>query len=306
MREEELDEIYNILLEQIKIQNIKNSLFETDSDKIINAYDAIHEFWTLWTYIIDSKEELLSRITFRIYHKESSIIVIQSFIQALTGHYNAANTLLRTVLELYIKGAYYDCLAHEIYRSKLPLETKKGKYTIRKIIEDRIKENPEEYTDLENITVKVLFIIDPLIYNYSNDKDYYLNNFREIIIDLTKLGLFYPMDNNKSSDEPVNQIYGIYKSLSQNVHAKHYSIDIMRRISKTNEFLEPKVIKEDLELYLHHLNTVIDIGTLTEFNILKDLIDGDRNIENKLRSRLKTLDDLNLYYTFRAIKEFVE
>lgn len=305
MREEELNEIYNILLEQIKIQNIKYSLFKMDSDKIINAYDSIHEFWTLWTYIIDSDEELLSRMTFRLYHRESSHIILQSFILALSGHYNAASTLLRAVLELIIKGTFYDCLAHEKYRSKLDLSTRKGKYTIRKIIEDEIKSNPKE-GDIEDFSANVLFIIEPLIYNKLDHKKYHLPNFRETIEMLIKWGLFYPIDNDLSSDDATNEIYDIYQRLSENVHAKHYSIDIMRRASKTNKLLEPTVIKVDLELYLHNLITVIDIGTLTEFNILKGLINYNSVVENKLRNRVDTLNNLNLYYTCKAIKDFVE
>ncbi len=303
--DKEIKEMFNKILGPIGQHNIETSLSESDSDRIVRIYDSIHEFFTLPTYIVDSDKAFHSKIAFLIYHKESCDMILQSFIQALSGHYNAANTLLRAAFELYIRGTFYNCLVYEKYRCKLDLKTRKGKYTIRKIIDDGIKENPERY-NIEELSTKILFIIDPLIQEYECDKRYHLPSFRDIIKNLVEWNLFDPMDKKEPIDKTVNEIYDIYKVLSKNVHAKYYSTDIIRRISTGNDMFETRVIMEDLAFYLINLHAIIDIGTLIEFNVLKDSISNDLEIKNKLKSRLGTLDNLNLYYTYKAINEYVK
>ena len=54
----------------------------------------------------------------------------RAFWEALAGYYNVANIILRSVLELVIYGAFWECLAHKRFRENAEVIRKKAKVKI--------------------------------------------------------------------------------------------------------------------------------------------------------------------------------
>jgi len=64
----------------------------------------------------------LQKSAFLTYHREAFYQAHRSFLEALAGYYNAGYALLRNTQELMIKGAFWECLAHEDFISGIELK----------------------------------------------------------------------------------------------------------------------------------------------------------------------------------------
>ena len=99
-------EAFSHCLKELNIPNIAISLQRCDFEKIQKAHDSIHEFMLIPTGLINSNEDFWAKSAF-IYHSEAFDQAHRSLLEALSGYYNAACTLLRNALELILKGAFF-------------------------------------------------------------------------------------------------------------------------------------------------------------------------------------------------------
>jgi hypothetical protein len=113
-----LEEAFNHILKEIGILNIIKSLRKGKFKKLQEAHDSIHEFIYLAPICCPKQANWHSKSAFLTYHWEAFHLAHRAFLEALSGYYNTAYILLRGTLELLLKGAFWECLAHKKFRDK--------------------------------------------------------------------------------------------------------------------------------------------------------------------------------------------
>jgi len=104
--------VFSHTLAEIEIPNFAISIQKSDFEKLRKAHDSIHEFIYIAPHLVDFDEEFRAKSAFLLYYyNEVFEQAHRSFLEALSGCYNAANTLLRSTLELLIKGAFWEYIA---------------------------------------------------------------------------------------------------------------------------------------------------------------------------------------------------
>lgn len=306
MDENKLKKIFSHIIEELQLPNIAMSLHKSDFEKLEKVHYSIHEFALLPTYFIDSDEIFQAKSAFLMYYNEVFERAHRSFLEAITGHYNAAYTLLRNTCELLIRGAFYECLAHKKFRNKLKSKTKSGKKTLKGLIDELIKENPKMQDQLEKISGSILGGINVSL-EEEYKKEISIPNLREIVEQLSKWSIFDPIQEIHNQ-KPVEIVYDdIYKRLSKDVHVRPDRTDIGRRIDSGEEnFFEVKVMPHELNNYMEFLHILMDLGIVIELNILEDLIIQNEDLKNKLEERLPVILDLELFHSSTKIEKLLK
>jgi len=298
--------VFSHTLEELEVPNLAISLQRSDFEKLRKAHDSIHEFVYLAHHLVNSDEEFLVKSAFLLYHNEVFEQAHRSFLDALSGCYNAANTLLRSTLELLIKGAFWECMAHKKYRDTAEVIKKTGtkignsKVTLIDWLNEIFKRNLSIEDELEKTSAGIFDKISPLF------KDEELRNIipyvKRIVEQLSAWNVFDPIQEVfTNSVEYVYDIY--YKELSADVHVIPDKTNIGKRLLAEKELFETEIIPEELNDYVETLHKVIDIGIVIELNILEDLIIENEESKKWLRERLINLMELELNFASTKIAE---
>jgi len=270
------------LTSELGLDNIKTSLgilFE----KSRKAHDSIHEFILIAPLLLSptppEKEPSFHRKSaYVLYQWEAFDLAHRSFIEAHCAYYNAAFILLRSTLELIIRGAFFECLAHREFREKSDIIDKDQRGTnLRKFILDVIKLAPETEGDFERISASILDKISKIIINRNYDP-----SFAVMVKQLSTWGI---LDGINKPSRVVNALYG---KLSPDVHALPDQIDVGRvllygsgKLFGPREVM-PKVLKDFLDI----LHKVTDIGVLITLNVWKSNILEYDEVREQLRKRV--------------------
>ncbi len=300
--------ILNIALshtrKEIGLANMRASL-KNNYEIIQKTHDSIHEFVYLAPLCIPSQLGVTwhSKSTFLTYQWEAFYQAHRSFLESLSGYYNAAYVLLRSTLELIVKGAFWECLAHERFREKAtPLQLEKGKgkrKSLKDWIDALIEQEPSVRKDLEETSAAIFDKTAILFKNRQFQKQFvYIPAFSVMVNQLIEWEII---------DIP-NSFAIVYKKLytdlSRDVHVVPDATDMGRRLVAEKDFMENEVIPEELTKYMKTLHEVIDLGIAVELNILKDWIKlGDNS---KLKERLDTLRDLGLKQSLGKLEALVQ
>lgn len=285
---------------EIGMANMRTSL-KSDYETIQKTHDSIHEFIYLAPLCLPSQPGVTwhSKSAFLTYQWEAFHQAHRSFLEALSGYYNAAYVLLRSTLELIVKGAFWECLAHERFREKatpVQLERGKGKRkSLKDWVDAVIEQEPSVRKDLEETSAAIF------------DKTAILFNDRQFQKQFVYIPAFSVMVNQLIEWEIIdipNSFAVVYKKLytdlSKDVHVVPDGTDMGRRLLAEKDFMENEVIPEELTKYMKTLHEVIDLGIVIELNILRDWIElGDKT---RLKERLPTLEDLGLNYGVAKLK----
>lgn len=281
-------ELYSHLEEEIGIPNIALSLSKDDG-KIEKIHRSIHEFVCLPAQLIDSEELFQAHSAFFVvYHGEIFDVAHRSLLETLSGHYNEGYILLRTVLELLVKGTFLNCIAHEDYRNDCDIDDK----TVKKLIKE-IKSQIRNKSSLNELEEKSSLIL-------ANKSVIDKNRFRfdKLIHQLGKWGILDPIDDSKD-------VYKIYGSLSGNVHINIYNLDISRRLVNNKPLFETKVIFEELDTYLDVLKDLMDLAIIMELNLIENEIIASKSVKDMLEKRILEISELDLHYTNEKIKKIL-
>ncbi len=294
------------ILKEMESPNIGISI-ENNVEEIQKANDSIHEFMLLAPICLPSTTEVSwhRKSAFLTYHHEAFYQAHRSFLEALTGYYNAAFTLLRSTNELIIKGAFWECLAHEDFRNRAGVIKKHrvkiegSKKTLLDWFEDLIEREPSIKEDMEKTSGGIFDKISPIF----EDRVLWrlIPPLKKIIEQLSQWGILDPIP------DPVNKIYSIYGNLSADVHVIPDKTDVGRRLllENENDIFEVDVIPEELSNFMKVLHEVIDIGIVIELNILGDWINQDGGVKTRLKERLAVVEDLGLKYSFEKLNRLV-
>jgi hypothetical protein len=220
-------------------------------------------------------------------------------LEALTGYYNAAYGLLRSALELVVKGAFWECLAHERFRgntARLQLDKDKGKRkSVKDWVDELIEREPSVENDLEETSAAVFDKIAILFGDRAFQRQFvHIPSFRVIIQRLIEWQII-------DFDSAFDVVYeGLYRNLSSDVHVVPDATDVGRKLLAERDFMEVEVIPQELWEYMNTLHRLIDIGIVIELNILKDWIEAGGSL--RLKERLDMLENLELNYGVTKLK----
>ena len=300
--------VFSHILKELEVPNLAISIQRSDFEKVRKAHDSIHEFMFLPVHVISSDEGFYTKSAFLLYHNEAFDQAHRSFLEALSGCYNAAHTLLRNTLELLIKGAFWECMAHKKYRDRAEVVKKTGtkvdgfKKALIDWLNDIVRLKPSIEDELEKTSGGIYDKISPLFEDETLRK--IIPNVKLIVEQLADWKIFDPI---QEIINPVEYVYDIYyKELSADVHVIPDKTTIGKRLLAEKELFETEVIPDELNKYVETLHKVIDIGIVVELNILEDLIIKNEKSKKWLRERLFNITDLELNYASTKIVEMTK
>lgn len=296
-----LDKALSHIQEEIGLPNIRTSI-QSNYQMIQKAHDSIHEFMYLVSFCLPPEVSWHSKSAFLTYHWEAFHQAHRSLLEALSGYYNAAYVLLRSTLELLLKGAFWECLAHKNFRDKATaLDKDKGKGKRRSVkdwVEALIEQEPSVRKDLEE-TSEAIFDKTAILFSDREFQKRYVHipSFPVIIKQLIEWQIV-------DIPNALDTIYeNLYRNLSKDVHVIPDATDVGRRLISGRDFMEIEVMPGELTKYMKTLHKVIDIDVVVELNVLRDWIEQGDKI--KLKERLETLQDLELEYSVTKLKSLI-
>lgn len=297
--DELVDSAYEHIIGEIGLDQLRESLHVNPS-RLQKAHDSIHEFMLLARLCAPPEEKGVPwprHSTFLLYQWEAFNHAHRSFIEALCANYTISSALLRITLELLIKGAFLECLAHPKYLENADILVKKrAGFQLVQLIQKSIRKKPTLKVALERNSANILDILDQV-----GDHSRYRPSISLVIRQLTKWELFY------SINKPLRVIYeDLYSDLSGDVHSIPSKIDIGKRIvQSTPDVFEQKVSAEDLEEYLDTLHRIIDVCIVLELNLFTEIIKTHESVKEQLRKRIPVLQELELVESLKRLEMLV-
>lgn len=299
IQEGPISHAYSHILGELFLNNISTSL-ALEFDNVRKAHDAIHEFMYIAPILFSNqalkKSSWHNKSAFLVYHSESFQCAHSSLIEALCANYNSGFILLRSTIELIIKGAFLECLSHSKYRdnSEVLDANEKGRNLKIELIK-QLCQDPGREERLELISGAIFDCIDEIMESPAHQI-----SIRKIISQLDQWGIFDPIHN------PEKTIYNeIYGELSSNVHVNPDKTDIGMRVRKqSNELFQQSVDRQALNDYSSILLKTMDAGIVVELNIMRDIVENNLQSRMNLRDRLddiKLLGLENSYLTANAL-----
>jgi len=297
--EELVESAYRHTVRELGLENVKPSL-RLEFESLQTAHDAIHEFMLLAPLFFPSQanEELHRKSAFLLPYQWAAFHhAHRSLIESLCGYHNVAFILLRTTVELVIKGAFWQCMSHKEYRQNSQALDKddRGK-KIKERLNEVFKSAPNIEEAFERISASIYDEISPIIEDADSRP-----NVKTIVRQLSQWGIFDPIPH------PTTSIYGgIYGRLSADVHVVPDRTDIGRRIlDAPSQIFDQEILQKILSEYTHCLHEVIDLAIVVELNIMRDLIEKYDEAKTNLSERLETLEQLGLKYSLIRAKELL-
>ena len=258
-------------------------------------------------HLINSDEDFQAKSAFLIYHSEAFDQAHRSLLESLSGYYNAAYTLLRNTLELILKGAFWECMAHKKYRDNAEvIRREKAKVENRKIslvdwLNELIKLKPSIENELEKTSAGIYDKISPLFEDETLRK--IIPYVKSIVRQLADWKIFDPI---QGIIDPVEYVYDFYRELSADVHVAPDKTNIGRRLLAEKELFEVKAIPDELDKYAEVLHKVMDVGIVVELNILEDIVIKNEELKKWLNERLVVITELELNYASTKIVEMTK
>jgi hypothetical protein len=287
------DAFYHVFKE-LEILNILESL-RVGGSEALKAHDSVHEFMLLASLVPRDPQQVAwhQKSAFLTYLWEAFHSAHRATIEVLAGYYNAGFTLLRNTLELLVKGAFWECLAHEKFRDNARVldedqqkDRKRG--SIKDWIDELIKRRPSIREEMEQTSASIFDKVATVF----EDEDLQ----REVVRVPTFSTIVRQVIEWKIIDIPdaYNAIYrDLYNRLSKDVHVIPDKTDIGRRLLEEEDFLAVRIIPQELGKFVETLRMVMDIGIVIESNILINWLQREE-ARPEVKERLAAIKDLGL------------
>lgn len=303
--DERLGKAFTFISNEMAISNITESL-ETKDIEILKAHDSVHEFMRLAHLSYGKNDETWhEKSAFLLYHWETFHSAHVAIIDALAGYYNAGYVLLRNALELYVKGAFWQCLGHRRFRDStriLDEDAKKDgkRISIKDWIEALIEQTPSIKEDLEKTSAGIFDKMAVLFEDENLQREYVrIPSFSVIVKQLVDWKV---IDISQGYEVVYN---GLYRRLSKDVHVIPDSTDIGRRILREKDLFKINVIPEELNKFMKTLCEIMDIGIVVELNVLIDWIQSDE-VKTALKGRVDVMENLGLELGLKKLDSLVQ
>jgi len=267
----------DLLFKDLMPSRISDSIRE-DPEKTIQTLFSIQESALIARDLFQKPIDgnLLDRYwAYLLFLEEAHFLARKSNLDALSAHYSAAFISLRSVLELIIKGAYYQCLCNPLLRNSLSSfrqNTKKEKFN------NFVKELNNTIVS-ENLQKNSAGLYDEFTKGGINGID--LPSFHSMLKDLEKIEMLKGIENS------IHTIYNeLYRPLSDFVHVHPNKTDTgITLLAGLDIFEDKKIIKTALLGYMATLHKVMDVSIVLTLNILKELLQNEK-VKEKVRNHL--------------------
>jgi hypothetical protein len=305
---EEIKEAFYHIFKELEILNILDSLKTCDLEEIRNAHNSIHEFLLLAPLSIPSTGKVTwqQKSAFLTYQWEAFHSAHRALIEALAGFYNSGYTLLRNTLELLVRGAFWECLAHKNFRAHTGALDEdrqrygRGRKSIRDWIEDLIKRKPSIKESLENISGGIFDKTATILEDKEFQREFIrIPPFSVIVKQLIEWKV---IDIQNAYQIVYNDLYD---KLSKDVHVIPDRTDIGRRLLQEKNLFRIGVNSYELNGFIKNMHKVIDVGIVIELNILSDWINKDGGVQARLKGRLEGLKELGLEFGFNKLSSLI-
>jgi hypothetical protein len=227
-------------------------------------------------------------------------------MEALAGFYNSGYTLLRNTLELLVRGAFWECLAHKNFRAHTGALDEdrqrygRGRKSIRDCVEDLIERKPPMEESLENSSAGIFDIIAIILEDREFQRE--LIRIPPFSVIVKQLIEWKVIDIQNAYQIVYNDLYD---KLSKDVHVIPDRTDIGRRLLQEKNLFRISVNPNELNEFMKNMHKVVDIGIVIELNILSDWINKDGGVQARLKERLEVLKELGLEFGFNKLSSLI-
>ena len=296
--------------------NVVQSL-QFECERIQKAHDAIHEFLLLQPSSVPENVTYFEKSAFLTFAWEAFHNAHRSHLNALTGHYNAAYTLLRNVYELVVRGAFLECLSKywretsQLARPRresmcLISATGSGKITSHiKMVRDRITVaewisklvgmRPSIVEDMKDMSAAIFDKLAPVFSDRDFQRRYVkIPSLRAMVQQLVDWGIIDIPNFVRIHD-------ALYDVLSKNVHVFPDWTDTGRRILHGHNWMDVKVIRGELKDYMEMLLHIMDIAVVIEIGVMSDWIKNSPDVAHRLEIALDRMKSLGLEHGARKL-----
>lgn len=259
--------------------------------KAVKGHDSIHALLSLAVCMFSPSNDndhadWRNRTAFLSHNWEAFDLLHSSYYEALHANYMAGFILLRSALELVLKGAFYQCLTAPSYRDKSRLlEADTRGRRLRNRLDNMLSRSGAFRSDLGEESYSIYEHMRTTM-----NKAKYRPATRVMIQQLARWGML------KGIESPSRTISRTYAKLSQDVHAHPWRTDLSRVLAlRPERVFEPKTIMHrEFDAYLRELRDVLDIGMVVTINVLRDRLRDRRETRRELcrfvhDSKLKSL-----------------
>lgn len=289
----DLDKAFSYSVKELSLDTVKNSLREFYSDAV-RSHDAIHEFLLLapamYPRRVARSPSWHAKSAFLTYHWDTFDLAHSSYYETLMGNYSAGFILLRATLELLIRGAFFECLAHRKFRERSLIldEDRRGK-KLKHFLNDLFTRRPTIEQEFETASVSIYDRTSRLL----GDPRFIPSN-KTMLSQLAKWGIF------KGIQAPVTTVSNIYRKLSGDVHAHPNRTGTGRILiyQPRDLFESKKVLRRVLSEYLRDLKKVADIGIVITMNLLQENLERFPQTRDQIRTQFhQRFTDLGLTHS---------
>lgn len=291
-----LEKAFAHALGEIGLHTVWESL-KVDFEPIRKGHDSIHEFIYIAPLMFphEGGPSWHRHSAFLLYHWEIGDTAHRSLLEALCGYYNSAFALLRTALELALKGALYEGLAHSKYRAiSQALDKDHNGRNLKQFLDQVICGQPSIGDGMEEISAGIYDEIESIM----NDRRY-RPSLKAILAQLSEWGFL-------CGTPDVREIRDVYMRLSRDVHVLPDYTDVGRILLKApDELFEPRKVNEKaLHEFVLMERFVMDTCTVVELMVLKDNTEFPE-VRSNLGARLQCLKDLEMLNATLAAAELL-
>ena len=207
-----------------------------------------------------------SASAFLMYHWGAGQTAGLSLGNALSGNYNVAFTLLRSFVELLLKGVLFQCLAHSTYRERPSpaLKPTDALALFSSHLSSMIKERASDATELESNTAAIFDLLGG---------DWMQSAFRlemgSVVQQVADWGILGGLHGS-----PAKMVCELYGRLSENVHERIERTDIGRATEEGVEIFEwpAPILAESLSEFLSEFHLAMEMGVIAELNLLHRVV----------------------------------
>ena len=261
---------------EIYSEDLMRQSEEIAEDAIVRADNAWHQFCLIPSDMLPRSS--LGKIeydTFRhmgaflMYHWEASSMAGISLSNGLSGRYNAGFTLLRSYLELVLRGVLSQCLAQRYFRDRPSSVLGPTDFLaiLMRSLSDEIKEKQIKTGDLEDNTIEIFSVLH--------------GHWMEDLLRLKPASIIKQIADwdmlRGLGSSPDREIGDIYTELSSNAHERVKYTDSGRATEEGAELFEwpAPILKDSLEEFLSCFHQSMEVGVIAVLNQVSRQFTGD-------------------------------
>jgi hypothetical protein len=218
-----------------------------------------------------------SKAAFCMYHWDAGRMAGISLGNVLCGQYNAGFTLLRSYLELLVRGTLFQCLAQRKFREcqSRVLRPTDAVSVLAGNLATLVRERQIDEIELESDS---MLIFDAIQGHWI--QDVFRLELGSIMRQIADWGMLEGLEGKP--EEIAGELYG---RLSENAHERVERTDSGRAIEEGTDIFEwpAPILRKSLLEFLDDFHLAMEIGVVAVLNQLSDRVPRDRLRDNSKR-----------------------